>query len=155
MGVGALHFMRNKVAVLTFSSLTPELTEDAPAGAASDPFFPFFPLLAGAPAPPCTSLFLTTGRSQQRSPDHTTFSKQREGELQNEPLLQLAQTACGCAGSTAEAQRRPCQPCVSSVSVLHTLKYQAREHNLRLTSSIISVLLDTYRVCLGRTLGLL
>ena len=32
-----------------------------------------------------------------------TYSRQRKGKLQNEPLLQLAQTACGCADSTAEA----------------------------------------------------
>lgn len=60
MGAGPLHIIRNEFAVLTFSSLTPELTEDAPAGAASDPFLPFFPLLGGALAAPCTLLFLTT-----------------------------------------------------------------------------------------------
>ncbi len=67
MGVGPLRVMRNGFAVLTFSSLTPELTEDAPAGAASEPFFPFFPLLGGALAPPCTLLFLTTRPSQHRN----------------------------------------------------------------------------------------
>ncbi len=59
MSMGPLHVMRQEFAVLTFSSLTPELTEDAPAGAASEPFFAFFPLLVGALAPPCTPLFLT------------------------------------------------------------------------------------------------
>jgi len=62
-GCSTLRVMRNRVAGLTFSSLTPELTEDAPAGAASELFFPFFPLLAGALAPPCRPLSLTTRRS--------------------------------------------------------------------------------------------
>ena len=54
MGVGPLRVVRHGFAVLTFSSLTPEPTEDAPAGAASEPFFPFLPLLDGALAAPCT-----------------------------------------------------------------------------------------------------